>query len=308
MNTLPSVNTLIAMPAYNEEKYIGSMVLKVRQYAGETLVIDDGSTDRTAEIAKLAGATVIRHKKNSGKGAAVQEILAEAKKKSTDILVILDADSQHNPEEIPTLIKPILEGYDLVIGSRRQQSQKTPRYRRLGQKVLSYMTHFLTRAYSDDTESGFRALSRKAISELKLREKGFAIETEMIANAIDKGLKIHHVPISNIYTKDGSTLNPVRHGFGVLFRILTMISQRRPLAFFGLGGLILVTLGLALGIIVIQLFTTNNVLPVGYTVLTAVLLIIGMFSIFTSIILHVMANIVADSITRLISRDGENID
>ena len=308
MNKLPSVNTLIAMPAYNEEKYIGSMVLKVRQHASETLVIDDGSTDRTAEIAELAGATVIRHDKNKGKGTAVQEILAEAKKKSSEVLVILDADSQHNPDEIPALIKPIQEGYDLVIGSRRQQAQKTPRYRRLGQKVLSYMTHILTEETSDDTESGFRALSRRAISELQLREKGFAIETEMIANATDKGLKITHVSISNIYTKDGSTLNPVRHGLGVLVRILTMISERRPLVFFGLGGLILVTLGLALGIIVIQMFATNNVLPVGYTVLTALLVIVGMFSIFTSIILHVMANIVADSVTRIVSRDKDNSD
>ena len=170
------------------------------------------------------------------------------------------------------------------------------------------MTHILTQKYSDDTESGFRAFSRKAISELQLKEKGFAIETEMIANAMDKGLKITHVPISNIYTQDGSTLNPVKHGFGVLFRILTMISERRPLAFFGLGGVVLVTLGLAMGIIVIQLFAANNVLPVGYTVLTALLLIIGMFSIFTSIILHVMANILTDSITRAVSRERESIN
>ena len=306
MDTLPSVNTLVAMPAYNEEKYIGSLVLKVRQYAKETLVIDDGSTDRTAEIAEMAGATVIRHKENSGKGAAIQTIIEEARKRSTDILVILDADSQHNPEEIPTLIKSIQDGNDLVIGSRHQQASKTPRYRRFGQKVLAYMTHILTEETSDDTESGFRALSRKAITELQLREKGFAIETEMIANAVDKGLKIHHVPISNIYTRNGSTLNPVRHGLGVLIRILTMISERRPLAFFGLGGLILVTLGLVMGIIVIQMFATNNVLPVGYTVLTSMLLIIGMFSIFTSIILHVMANIVTDSIMRAVPRNREN--
>jgi len=308
MDTLPSANTLVAMPAYNEEKYIGSLVLKVRQYADETLVIDDGSTDRTTEIAKLAGATVIRHKENRGKGTAIQAILAEAKKKSTDVLVILDADAQHNPEEIPTLIKPILDGYDLVIGSRRQQASKTPRYRRLGQKVLSYMTHILTKKYSDDTESGFRAFSRKAISELQLKEKGFAIETEMIANAMDKGLRITHVSISNIYTQDGSTLNPIRHGFGVLFRIFTMISERRPLAFFGLGGVVLVTLGLVVGIIVIQMFAANNVLPVGFTVLTALLLIIGMFSIFTSIILHVMANILTASIMSAVSRERENMN
>jgi glycosyltransferase involved in cell wall biosynthesis len=308
MEKQPAPNILVAMPAYNEEKYIGSMVLKARQYAGETLVVDDGSKDRTADIAGLAGATVIRQKVNRGKGIAIQAILAEAKKKSTDILVILDADSQHNPEEIPALIKPILEGYDLVIGSRRQQAGKTPRYRRLGQKVLAYMTQVLTKKYSDDTESGFRALSRKAISELQLKEKGFAIETEMIADAMDKDLRITYVPISNIYIRDGSTLHPVRHGFGVLLRILSMISVRRPLWFFGLGGLVLVILGLATGISVIQLFAANNVLPIGYTVLTAMLIIIGMFSIFTSIILHVISNIFSDAVTRAVSRERESTD
>lgn len=306
MEKQPALKILVAMPAYNEEKYIGSMVLGVRQYAGETLVIDDGSTDHTADIAGLAGATVIRHDKNRGKGTAVQAILAEARKKCSDILVILDADSQHNPEEIPLLIKPVLEGYDLVIGSRGQETGKTPRYRRLGQKVLSYMTHVLTRKDSGDTESGFRALSRRAIAELQLKEKGFAIETEMIANAMDRGLKVTHVPISNIYTRDGSTLNPVRHGLGVLLRILSMISEKRPLWFFGLGGLVLVIMGLVTGITVIQMFAANNVLPVGYTVLTALLLIIGMFSIFTSIILHVISNIFNEAISRVAPREREN--
>jgi glycosyltransferase involved in cell wall biosynthesis len=308
MDKLPSSNILVAMPAYNEEKYIGSMVLKARQYAGEILVIDDGSSDRTAEIARLAGATVKRHSENRGKGTAIREILAEAKKKASDVLVILDADSQHDPDEIPNLVKPILEGYDLVIGSRRLEAGKTPRYRRFGQKVLSYMTHLLIKKYSDDTESGFRAFSHKAVSELQLTEKGFAIETEMIANAMDRELNVTHVPISNIYTEDGSTLHPVRHGLGVFIRILSMISVRRPLAFFGLGGVVLVTLGLIMGIIVIQTFATNNVLPVGYTIITALLLIIGMFSIFTSIILHVMSSILTNSVMRAVSRERDSID
>lgn len=308
MDKLPSPKILVALPAYNEDKYIGSMVLKAKRYAGEILVIDDGSTDNTAEIAELAGATVIRQKENRGKGTAVQAILAEAKKRETDVLVILDADSQHKPEEIPVLIKPILNGYDLVIGSRKQQVDKTPRYRRFGQGILSYMTGLLTKEQSGDTESGFRALSRKAISELQLKEKGFAIETEMIANAMEKQLKITQVPISNIYTKDGSTLHPVKHGIGVLLRILSMISERRPLAFFGLGGLVLVTVGLVVGIMVIQMFATNNVLPVGFTVLTALLMIIGMFSIFTSVILHVMSNILTDSIVRAVTRERERTE
>jgi len=107
---------LVAMPAYNEERYIGSVVLKAKQYADEVIVLDDGSTDDTSEIARLAGATIIRHEENKGYGAAIQSLLAEAKKKNPDILVLLDADAQHNPDEISGLIKPIIsEGSALVL-------------------------------------------------------------------------------------------------------------------------------------------------------------------------------------------------
>ena len=281
---------IVAMPAYNEEKYIGSLVLKARQYADEVLVIDDGSTDHTAQVAQLAGATVIQHSENKGKGAAIQSILVEAKRKTPDILVLLDADSQHNPDEIPYLIEPIREGSDLVIGSRKEQADKTPRYRRIGQKILLYSTRILSRENLADSESGFKALSRKAISEIQLKENGFAVEAEMAASAMDRHLKITQVPISNIYTKDGSTLNPVRHGLGVLLRILAMISERRPLFFFGLGGGILAILGLIAGIRVLQILSVSGVLPVGTVLLSVLLLTIGILSMFTGIILHVLVS------------------
>lgn len=115
-----------AIPAFNEEKYIGTIVLKTMQHVNETIVVDDGSTDQTAEIAKLAGATVIRHGRNKGYGASIQSLLAEAKKKKFDILVLIDADSQHDPDEIPNLVQPISEGYDLVIGSRKEKNSPIP--------------------------------------------------------------------------------------------------------------------------------------------------------------------------------------
>jgi glycosyltransferase involved in cell wall biosynthesis len=288
MNRLAAPRIIIGMPAFNEEKYIGSLVLRARQHAGEVIVADDGSIDRTSEIARLAGATVIRHEQNRGKGATVQTILTEARKHDADILAIIDADFQHDPDEIPSLIKAVLEGYDLVIGSRKLPRSRIPRYRRFGQRTLSYFTGVLTKSKVSDSESGFRALSKKAISEIQLKEEGFAVETEMISEATHKGLAIKEVPISIIYTKDGSTLNPVKHGVGVLNRILAMISERRPLLFFGLLGSMCVLAGIAFGVIVVRNYYSSYVLATGTALLSMLLTTIGVLSIFTGLILNVL--------------------
>jgi len=283
------ISILAGIPAYNAASYVGSIVLQARQYVDEVIVVDDGSTDNTARVAELAGATVIRHAENRGKGTAIQSILAEAKKRNPDILVLLDADSQHNPNEIPSLIKPISEGFDLVIGSREAEKKKTATYRRIGQKVILHSIRILSKNNIYDAQSGFRALSPKAINELGLKEKGFAVESEMIARAADKGFKITEVPISNIYTTDGSTLNPVRLGVGILARVMTMISQRRPLFFFGLAGGILLVIGLITGIRVINIAATTGALAIGSIILTALLIITGILSVFTGIILNALS-------------------
>ncbi len=279
---------LVGMPAYNEEKYIGSIVLKARQYADEVIVLDDGSTDDTSEIARLAGAIVIRYEENKGYGAAIQSLLAEAKRRASDVLVLIDADSQHNPEEIPHLIEPISEGFDLVIGSREQQRDNIPPYRRIGQRVISYFSSILSRKKLSDSESGFRVFSKKAIAILELRENGMAVSAETIANAAENGLKITERPISIRYTRDGSTLNPIVHGFEVLRRIIAMISERRPLLFFGLGGAILIILGFLAGIRVLNTAFGGGGVATGTALVSILLLIIGIFSVFTGIILNVL--------------------
>jgi glycosyltransferase involved in cell wall biosynthesis len=282
------LKVLAGISAYNEARYLGSIVLQARQYVDEVIVVDDGSTDNTAMVAELAGATVIRHVGNRGKGAAIQSILAEAKRRNPDVLVLLDADAQHDPNEIPVLAKPISEGFDLVIGSREAQKDKTPRYRRIGQKVIFRSSRLASKTNIVDSESGFRALSPKAIKKLDLKAKGFGIESEMITSAADKKLKITEVPISNIYTKDGSTLHPIRHGIDVLSRIIIMISQRRPLFFFGLAGGILLVIGLIIGIRVINIAANTGELAIGSTILTTMFIIAGILTIFTGIILNAL--------------------
>ena len=280
---------IAAIPAYNEEKYVGTIVLKTRQYASEVIVLDDGSTDRTAHVARLAGALVIRHQQNKGKGASIRMLLAEARKRNPDVLVLLDADSQHNPDEIPILIKPISEGFDLVIGSRERQRQNIPPYRRIGQRVLSYFSGILSGKRQLDSECGFRVLSRKAIAELKLEQNGFAIDTEMITAATDSGLRITQAPISAIYTKDGSTLNPVAHGVGNLTWIITMISERKPLLFFGVTGLVLLVFGATTAARVLHISSEGGVIPVGTALMSVLFLTIGIFTIFTGLILNILA-------------------
>ena len=290
---LPTKLKLIAaIPAFNEEKYIGTVVLKTRQYVDEVIVVDDGSADSTSSVASLAGATVIRHDKNEGKGVAIQNAMAEASKKNPEALILLDADLQHNPDEIPILLKPVTrDGFDIAIGSRQQQKKNIPRYRRIGQRVLSFSTRVLSKEKVVDSESGFRALSPRALAELKLRQKGFAIETEMISAANERGLKITEVPISAIYTGDTSTLNPIRHGMGVLTSTINMISERRPLLFFGLPGIILIAAGIYLGVWVIDVAQGGGGVPAGRAMIAILLVLAGVFSTFTGIILNAISQL-----------------
>jgi glycosyltransferase involved in cell wall biosynthesis len=264
-------------------------VLTARKYVDEVIVMDDGSSDATADVARLAGATVIRSERNQGKGAVMKELLARMKTRMPDVLVFLDADGQHDAHEIPRLVDAVRSGSDLVIGSREGGRRKTPFYRMIGQRVLSYGTGVVSRGKRVyDSESGFRALSRRTIAEIELTEHGFAVETEMIVKAADLGLKITEVPISTIYVQDGSTQNPVRHGFGVLGSIINMISERRPLLFFGVGGSVSCLLGILAGIRVLDSLARSGQFAIGTALLCALFLIVGIFAIFTGIVLNIL--------------------
>ncbi len=290
---------IVGMPAYNEGKYIGSLVLQARQYADEVIVVDDGSVDLTAETAELAGATVVRHSENSGYGAAIQSIFAEFQKRDAELLVIFDADAQHNPAEIPALVKPLAEGSDIVIGSRIEQKKEIPLYRRIGQRFLSRLTRVASKKALYDTESGFRAYSRKAIDMLELKEKGMAISAEIVAAAADKGLSITEVPISITYAEDSSTMHPVKHGLSVMNRILVMISERRPLLVFGTVGVISLVFGVAAGFMVVfSFYSYGGELATGTALISMLLVTIGILCISTGIILSVLVKRLDNSFRR----------
>ncbi len=284
----PGPKVIVGMPAYNEEAHVGSVVLQARQHADEVLVVDDGSADRTAKVAELAGASVVRHAVNGGYGAAIKTILSEAKNRRADILVIIDADSQHDPDQIPAFRKAILDGYDVAIGSRKAQAARIPAYRRLGQNVLSALTRVLSESHIADTECGFRAYSRRALELLQPKENGMAISAEIVSEATRRGLSLVEVPVSAIYTRDGSTLNPVKHGVGNARRIVNMISERRPLLFFGVAGAIFLLLGLAAGITVARNFFSSFELATGTALVCMLLITIGILSISTGLILDVL--------------------
>ena len=292
------LKVMAGMPAFNESKYIGSLVLDTKQYVDEVVVVDDGSADDTAKIARFAGAEVIIHPQNKGYGAEILSIFAEAKKRDPDILIILDADAQHNPQEIPAIIQPILDGYDVVIGTREKQAGKIPFYRRVGQKVISGSVNILSNEHLADTECGFRAFSRKAIAALNLKESGMAISAETVAEASRQDLKITQVPVSVIYGKDSSTLNPVTHGLGVLTRIVVMISEQKPLFFFGMAGIILMLCGLAAGFYSLRLYSQSGVISTGWSLMAFFLVILGIISFFNGLTLHAMYNIIHQAVSK----------
>lgn len=279
---------LVAVPCYNEEIAIGSIILRAFQYADRIVVIDDGSTDRTAEIARAAGVDVIVHEKNQGKGAGIRDAFAFAQTTNADILVLIDGDGQHDPGEIPLLIEPIVKGEaDMVNGSRFlvKGQHKVPNYRRLGQEVLTLATNAGGNCRVTDSQNGFRAFAKNTFDSFSFRQNGMAIESEMIMDAVRANLDIKEVQINVRYDVAGSTYNPVAHGLSVLNSIIKLVSERRPLLFFSLPGSILVGIGVLSFIVTLNAFNATHTISTMFAMIGMLCVIIGTLSIFTGMTL-----------------------
>ena len=281
--------TLVAIPCYNEGLTIGSLVLKARQHSTEVLVVDDGSSDDTAPIARLSGATVLVHERQQGKGAGVLDAMRYARENGFDAIVLIDGDGQHNPDEIPAVVAPVLEGRaDLVIGSRFLGTRAdVPLYRRFGQIVLNIFTNASADFSSTDSQSGFRALSKRALEDAAcFVTDGYNVESDMIAYLSARDLAIVEVPISVRYeVPHKHKKNPVLHGLGVLANIIALIGARRPLLSFGIPGLVLAALGLLLGTFAVAQFSATSQVPVLASIIGGLLTAAGLLLIGAALVL-----------------------
>jgi len=262
------------IPAYNEEHTIAKIVLKAMRYVDKVIVCDDGSTDLTKEIARRLGAEVIRHERRMGKGEALRDLFMMAKKFNPTVVVVLDADGQHDPNDIPKLLEPLERGdADVTIGSRYVKGAKTdaPLYRRFGLRIINFFSRRLLRSTVRDTQSGFRAFTIKALEELVDSEsKGFGIESEQIALALKKGLRIVEVPVTIRYKglPKTSKKQSFLHGGEILATMLRLVVEERPLLCLGVPGAILMLSAIALGAYLLLLFNTTRYFSIPMAMIT----------------------------------------
>ncbi len=207
------------IPCFNEENTIVDIVTRAKQYVDKVIVADDGSTDETSIVAQNKGVFIVRSISRQGFGGNVAMGIGVACSEEADIVVTLDGDGQHNPDEIPQVIEPILKGdADLVIGSRFQGCYNAPRYRKLGIDIITWLYNIGHKQKITDGQSCFRAYRRELLEAVDTKEWGFGFSTEILIKARRQGFRIKEVPVSCIYHKEfrmNSSMNPIKQGLCV---------------------------------------------------------------------------------------------
>ena len=284
------------IPAYNEENTISDLVKIAKKFVDKVVVCDDGSTDDTLNNAKLAGAEIISHKKNQGYGAAITSLFDYCRMQNADVMITLDGDGQHDPNQIPILLDTISQhSVDVVLGSRfLDNNTDTPGYRKRGIKIITSAANFGADFKVSDAQSGFRAYSKSAINAIHPTEQGMAVSTEILLKISNKGLSLAEVPITTSYDGDTSEQNPVPHGISVLMNTIKYVSIRHPIKFYGIPGFVSIIAGLVCSILFLDAYLNDQVIFYGSLLGAVVLLLFGAILSVTAIILFSMANLIRD--------------
>ena len=287
----------MGIPAFNEEKNIAAIITKLADVTDTIIVCNDGSSDLTSDIAEKMGAFVINHEKNLGYGAAIRSIFLKAKELDGDILVTFDADGQHRIEDIEKVTKPIIDQeVDLVIGSRflDESEKEVPRYRKVGIKVITKITNASIKKQLTDSQSGFRAYSKKVLNELNPSELGMGISTEILIKATNKNFRITEVPIKILYSGDTSTHNPVSHGSSVILSTIKYTSIEHPLKFYGIPSMILFIIGISFTYLAVEYYAEIGRLNTNLTIIAAGTVLIAVVLLITSVLLYSLVSVVRE--------------
>ena len=288
---------IVGIPAFNEEKNIAAIITQLKKITNKIIVCNDGSTDLTSKISKELGATVINHKKNMGYGSAIRSIFLKSKSLNGDILVTFDADGQHRVEDINKVVNPIInEESDLVIGSRflDESEKEVQQYRKVGIKIITKITNATIKKQLTDSQSGFRAYSKKVLNELNPSELGMGISTEILIKASAKNFRISEVPIKITYNDDTSTHNPISHGSSVLLSTIKFTSIEHPLKFYGIPSAILFAIGLVLTYYSIEYYAEIGRLSTNLTLISAGVMLTAIVLSVAGILLYSLISVVRE--------------
>ena len=286
------------IPAYNEERSIARVIVKAMNYVDRVIVCDDGSTDMTGEIAERLGAEVIRHERNLGYGAALASLFRRAREADADVLVILDADGQHNPDDIPRLVKPVLNGESDIVSGSRFLSEKNdmPGYRKWGINRITRLANLASYEGITDAQSGFRAFGRKAIHAIMPVEQGMGASVEILMKAKDAGLRMKEIPVKiNYDVEEPSSHNPLYHGVDVVMSIVKHLSIRHPLIFYGIPGFLALVVAGFFWVWTLQSFAVARQVITNVALIAIGATIVGLMLLTASIILWVLVSVIKEA-------------
>ena len=283
-STSPKLSVIITIPALNEEECLARVIGDIAKVMGKTpyawkvLVVDDGSTDKTIEVGRKAGAVVVSHGRNRGLAEAFKTEMRECLRLGADIIVHTDADGQYDPASIPHLIKKVEEGHDLVLGSRFLGSSMghMPFTKRIGNKAFNRVfTHLLGQRITDST-TGFRAFTSEVARDIHFINT-FTYTQEQLIRAKRQKFRIAEIPIKSFPTRESRLFKgPIQYAVKAWINIFRIYRNYEPLQFFGKIGLTFFSIGALLGVwLVYRFIALGNVGRLPTTILSALFMLVG---------------------------------